>query len=127
MAFSVGHFRWLLATSTQLNLSAVDTIRFLRSYYEGRLSAADHEKLLTLHVKCNGKVCPIHLRPNATDYKLVNELFLERSYETGMAGVKTILDLGANIGLSGVYLAARYPDASIACVEPDPGNVTVLQ
>ena len=38
----------------------------------------------------------------------------------------TILDLGANIGLSAIYLARQFPGARLACVEPAPGNLEVL-
>ena len=40
---------------------------------------------------------------------------------------ETILDLGANIGLSTIYFARRFPNARIACVEPVPGNIAVLR
>ena len=38
----------------------------------------------------------------------------------------TILDLGANIGLSAIYFARCYPESRIACVEPMPENVRLL-
>jgi FkbM family methyltransferase len=39
----------------------------------------------------------------------------------------TILDLGANIGLSAVYFSRLYPDAQMACVEPVPANLRLLK
>ncbi|MEX0643456.1 MAG: FkbM family methyltransferase [Pirellulales bacterium] len=39
----------------------------------------------------------------------------------------TILDLGANVGMAAVYLHALYPDVHIACVEPDPRNLKLLE
>jgi FkbM family methyltransferase len=39
----------------------------------------------------------------------------------------TILDLGANIGLTAVYLARCFPDAELACVEPIESNLLVLR
>ncbi len=38
-----------------------------------------------------------------------------------------ILDLGANIGLAGLYLAHLFPGAQIVAVEPDAGNFARLQ
>ena len=38
-----------------------------------------------------------------------------------------ILDLGANVGVSAAWFAARWPGAHIVCVEPDPANVAVLE
>jgi FkbM family methyltransferase len=37
-----------------------------------------------------------------------------------------VLDLGANVGLFGVYALARWPDATITSVEPDPENLPLL-
>jgi FkbM family methyltransferase len=38
----------------------------------------------------------------------------------------TILDLGANTGLTAIYLARVFPQAALACVEPMPGNLQML-
>ncbi len=38
-----------------------------------------------------------------------------------------ILDLGANIGTSAIYFQRRFPNAHIACVEPSPGNLAMLE
>ena len=37
------------------------------------------------------------------------------------------VDLGANIGLFGIWLLARHPNARIVSYEPDPGNAAVLE
>jgi FkbM family methyltransferase len=39
----------------------------------------------------------------------------------------TILDLGANIGLSSVYFSRHFPGAEIVCVEPIPENVRLMK
>lgn len=38
-----------------------------------------------------------------------------------------VLDLGANVGLSAAWFAARYPGARVVCVEPDPFNLEALE
>lgn len=40
--------------------------------------------------------------------------------------VRLIVDCGANIGLSALYLARRYPNAKILAIEPAPGNYAML-
>ena len=37
-----------------------------------------------------------------------------------------VLDLGANVGLFAAWAAAHWPGAQITCVEPDAGNLAVL-
>jgi FkbM family methyltransferase len=38
-----------------------------------------------------------------------------------------IVDCGANIGASAVYLAREFPNARIVAIEPDPGNFELLR
>jgi FkbM family methyltransferase len=38
----------------------------------------------------------------------------------------TIIDLGANIGLTSLYLTARYPACRILAVEPNPSSYSLL-
>jgi len=38
-----------------------------------------------------------------------------------------ILDLGANVGLAALFFAARFPEAKIVCVEPQPETASLLR
>jgi FkbM family methyltransferase len=42
------------------------------------------------------------------------------------AGTPRIMDLGANIGLFGLYVFSRWPAAQLTAYEPDPGNAALL-
>lgn len=48
-------------------------------------------------------------------------------YNPQLTSPETILDLGANIGLTAVYFGRLYPQAQIACVEPMPNNLELLR
>lgn len=54
---------------------------------------------------------------------------LQARYEKILASrrVPVILDAGANIGTTALWFANRYPEARIAAVEPDPGNIAMLE
>jgi FkbM family methyltransferase len=41
--------------------------------------------------------------------------------------VRVIVDCGANIGITSLFLAARYPGARILSVEPHPENFALLR
>src|SRR5262249_35244366 len=41
--------------------------------------------------------------------------------------VRVIIDCGANIGLTSLYLAAHYPHARVYSVEPDAENFALLR
>ena len=41
--------------------------------------------------------------------------------------VRVVVDCGANIGITSLFLAARYPGATILSVEPHPENFALLK
>jgi FkbM family methyltransferase len=41
--------------------------------------------------------------------------------------VRVVVDCGANIGITSLFLAARYPRAKILSIEPHPGNFALLK
>ena len=41
-------------------------------------------------------------------------------------GVRTIVDVGANVGASALFWKARYPEARLLCFEPVPENFVLL-
>ena len=77
----------------------------------------------------NGLYVPI--RHGTPDTVTLGEVFHERYYlpvrevEHALARVARIVDLGANIGLFGVFAATCWPEAEILAFEPDPANAAV--
>lgn len=71
----------------------------------------------------------VRLRSHTTDISVLSELLVGHSYDPLPADprVDTVVDLGANTGLSCRWLRARYPSARFICVEPDPGNLEALR
>jgi FkbM family methyltransferase len=74
-----------------------------------------------------GKV-RLALRANqGADGFIRSEVFDRQYYRLPLGfSPPTILDLGANIGLTSIYLARAFPQAALACVEPMAGNLRVL-
>jgi FkbM family methyltransferase len=70
----------------------------------------------------------LHLRSNnGADAFVHSEVFENQYYRLPLRfAPATILDLGANIGLSAIYFARCYPESRIACVEPVPENLKLL-
>ena len=67
-----------------------------------------------------------YLRPNSTDKSVFASVFLQNQYNVDIPfEPATILDLGANIGLSALYFAARFPNAQIVGLEPDKENFEI--
>jgi len=71
----------------------------------------------------------VRLRSHTTDISVLGEVVGGDSLGHLPADLdaETVVDLGANIGLSYRLLRARYPAARFVCVEPDPGNLEVLR
>jgi FkbM family methyltransferase len=55
------------------------------------------------------------------DLEVVRELYVEDEYALPLPNrAEVVVDAGANIGLSTLEFRARYPDARIIAIEPDP-------
>ncbi len=67
-------------------------------------------------------------RLNRGDMQSVREVWYDHVYRLPFeSSVETVVDLGANIGLSSVYFAKHYAATTIVAVEPDPANVRLLR
>lgn len=70
---------------------------------------------------------PISLRNNPYDYATFEEVLLREDYNLDLGyNPLTIIDGGANIGLTAAYLATKYPLASIVALEPEQDNFDLL-
>lgn len=79
---------------------------------------------------------PIHYRSGTSDARLIYSILLKRGRKgeyalprsSGLdpASVRAVLDIGANIGISSVYLASLFPNAEVHAFEPEAGNCQLL-
>lgn len=74
----------------------------------------------------------VALRKGTTDLEVFDEIFVEQAYAPCVAalpdnlGQVTLIDLGANIGLSVLFLVGTLDVVEIIAVEPDPDNFELL-
>ena len=78
----------------------------------------------SVSVKIPSEEISVQLRTGTSDMAVYNQVFVEREYEFPHLPeeAKTIIDLGANIGLTSLFFALKYRDANILSVEPDSDN-----
>jgi FkbM family methyltransferase len=79
----------------------------------------------------------IWYRPGTSDTELIYEILLKRGRKaeyaidprirSAMDPVHTVLDVGANIGVSSVYLAELFSEARVFAFEPVPANFAFLE
>jgi FkbM family methyltransferase len=88
---------------------------------------------------------PVHLRSNSSDAETFEQIFLNREYAIERSSLPhadlmqqimsprpdgrhpLILDCGANIGLSCLFFATRFPHARVIGIEPSSGNVAMAR
>jgi FkbM family methyltransferase len=68
------------------------------------------------------------VRPGTRDAAILVEIFNKGSYAPPWPiQPRGVMDLGGNIGLFGLYVLTRWPDAEIVSYEPDPANAEILE
>jgi FkbM family methyltransferase len=80
----------------------------------------------------NGYDAEIVIRPFDGDLFILFEVLMDRCYSIPDAvlppeEVRVILDCGANIGITALYFASRYPNARIFSIEASEGNFELLK
>jgi FkbM family methyltransferase len=75
---------------------------------------------------------PVHYRAGTSDPHLIYGILLKTGRKAeyifpGDLRPAVILDIGANIGISAVLLAERFPSAVIHAIEPVPDNFEILK
>lgn len=85
----------------------------------------------------------VTLRRGDSDYDNLRQIFVFQEYNIWgqvqvsinsryqeilrVSATPLIIDAGANVGFAALWFAKLYPQATIVCVEPDPGNFKALQ
>ena len=60
------------------------------------------------------------------DFLTLNEVFCRKDYQVDR-NLKTVLDVGSNIGISALFFLTRSDDIRVHCYEPLPQNVERLR
>ena len=84
--------------------------------------------VVRLHIK--GYANPVHLRLGSSDPFVLDQIFVQREYsplDEITPQPKSMIDCGANIGLSAFYFLNRYPGLRVVVVEPDPENLQICE
>jgi FkbM family methyltransferase len=70
---------------------------------------------------------PVYLRPRTSDISTFSQVMVQQEYACNLPrDPRVIIDAGANIGLTSIFYANKYPDATIVAVEPEASNFELL-
>ncbi|MEJ1239013.1 FkbM family methyltransferase [Chryseolinea sp. T2] len=102
-------------------------LTFLHDHKGEALPEKDHMRIKFAF--CSSSIQMI-LRWNSSDFMVFNQVFIREEYsllKTEELLRPTILDGGANIGCTTLYLKAHFPDAMVFAMEADKDNFEILQ
>jgi FkbM family methyltransferase len=72
---------------------------------------------------------PFYLFKTDVCFQIANDIFAGITYPIIplVSGVKTVVDVGANVGAASVYFATAYPDAQVYALEPGSSPLLLLR
>ncbi|MEX2195996.1 MAG: FkbM family methyltransferase [Thermoleophilaceae bacterium] len=114
--FQVRHWRSL----RNIPITVRRPVGFLARYVTGR-----GEYPAEVKVRTPTGVLPLAVYC-ADDIATVNEVFCRLDYRVS-SDIRTVLDIGANIGISAAYFLSRNPAVRVTCFEPAPANLPRLR
>lgn len=77
--------------------------------------------------RVSGIRAPILIRVQSSDFIVLRQVMADREYELAAATTPSVIvDAGANIGVTSVFYANRYPGARIFAIEPERSNFEML-
>jgi FkbM family methyltransferase len=112
-----------------MEMSTMLLPRYIRTLglFDGLIIFLKVEVFHARRLSLRGYKGKLFIRPGTTDRKVFREIFLFKTYEVELREPpETIIDAGANIGLSSVYFTRRYPSAIIYAIEPETSNFEML-
>src|SRR3990170_6304041 len=71
---------------------------------------------------------PISVRLGTSDLSVFQEVFLDQAYDLAFLNLnpRVIIDGGANVGFTSIFLAHTYPQARVFSIEPEKSNFQML-
>lgn len=121
--------------SIKISFSNVKNSKSLKQYVinkGGNLTHEDNFVLFNIRSK-NNNLVHYALRKRSSDFMVFQQIIIEEEYQGVIdllnkhnIRVNSIIDAGANIGLSTVFFKNLYPSSTVVCIEPDDDNCLVI-
>lgn len=116
-------FRMLQGVTWYLKLGGIRAVCCVAAY---RLFGRPH----LLKTKSHGSKFPVYLRIDTSDFCAFYDILISKSRqyepEDPSFNPRTIVDVGAHIGIASILFARRYPLSRIVAVEPEASNFALL-
>jgi FkbM family methyltransferase len=80
-----------------------------------------------VEVRIGDDLRPFWLRLGRSDVAVFDEVVVRREYDFGLpATATTIVDAGANVGVTAAWYERRYPGCRVLAIEPEKENFSLL-
>jgi FkbM family methyltransferase len=124
----VREIAWCLANGRSLGDKAKLTAATLLFHASNAGAGGRSSEARRYGLTLGGQDRDLWLRTLGGDVFVLHEVFGTNCYDlrSHIADARTIVDLGANIGVTSLYFASIYPSARFVCVEPLPSNLALL-
>jgi FkbM family methyltransferase len=132
----VERFVKVFATGASHDPARLDLLAGLRLAWSLAVVKLSGAKRPPVRVKIPGTSRSVYLRPGTTDAHVFDQIFLTRQYDLPLyshfdqvvhpSDRMLIIDCGAYTGLSTIWFAECFPNATIVAVEPDADNHALL-
>src|SRR5262245_15773023 len=102
--------------------AAWGVVRVSLAFWSARTGSSPAKR--PLRFPARGYVFPVTLRTHTSDLLVFEQVLYREEYAPlkGLGEPRLILDCGANVGYTSVYLLNHYPHARLIAIEPDAGN-----
>lgn len=111
-----------------------DTYKFYEERFKDHSSVRKADGFISIYSDVNNLNTKYLLRRFSSDVLVYTQVNLKHEFEPVIELFRQhqftpefIIDGGANIGLTTLYLKRFYPNASVLAVEPNPANFSVLK
>lgn len=92
------------------------------------LITSKFRKQPTKNIRIRNIKYPVTLSNFKEDVTTLFQVFFAKEYEiVSERKISNVIDCGANVGLSAIYFANRYPQAKVIAIEPDDINFSFLK
>lgn len=122
------HWRLEQLKDRWIHQKVFSDLRDVRTYKRLRYAPRGLTDPQPLHIRALGGR-PVLCRPGTTDSKVLWDTFYHQHHRPPRrpGAVRTIVDLGANVGYTVLDLASQFPNARIIAVEMDSANADLCR
>lgn len=127
------NLRGLISASWELAPTAKDALRLwtclARGFLEPHAPRLRTGNTREIRIATNNGIRTVSLRENGSDIFTFYEIFVKQVYKRALPlrDGSTAVDLGANIGMTSLWLATQAPGVRVVAVEPEESNIALLR